>query len=532
MAQELLWVSNRTIGFVSNGSGAINNAGFHSRDWWQTKVNAVGTAAARAAAMGTNDAPLVLAAGYDFYGDSAFEGYVVGADNVMDDVEVGMGVFLINTAGDPPDITSDWYKIAWVGNHASVTFGGVGNNAIRIDTIANTGDAAASVVTKIGGASDKLFAAGGSHFLNLDATWRKVAIYTNIPTETIDESAAMVGGVLADNTGVDVIWYKVTPGDAGGQDDVVAAKGDVEQTYYGDAHDAACYMNSIASSYWHNPLAEWGVVDGDGGAYHLVKLDNDHNISFEGFHFTNVAISTRDLFSITNNPTNIYWGNSIFSAARGAIGISSVYRAILNECYSDDSVVRNHFAAISIGGVVRNCILKLADTKEGIEVQYGTRVDNCVFINGATGVKVTGWGGSVTNSTFYNQTAYAVYVNHATATFYVTSNIFETAAVDVPAVLIANVSKGLLNRNVAFCAAGDFTIDPFVDSNNVGGQADFSIAGPNDLIDVDPELADPANYDFRLKASSPAWNKGKPSQSGGYSTPGAWNRINLARTKP
>ncbi len=53
--------------------------------------------------------------------------------------------------------------------------------------------------------------------------------------------------------------------------------------------------------------------------------------------------------------------------------------------------------------------------------------------------------------------------------------------------------------------------------------------GQGGHIEADPLYADSANGDYRLKATSPIWNKGIPLPIDGYSTPGAWDRINLAR---
>lgn len=348
------------------------------------------------------------------------------------------------------------------------------DNVVLAD-IVSSGDNTNTTIN-VGGALDTLQNAldkGSTIAANYNRT-----IYTNLSenlTAAIDVDAS--GGSIAKNTKKKIVGFNTTPGDM-----------DKGSSYYQGPLDA--YINGIDTS-------KCVTYDAQGNAIDVFAIDGRDNIEFRNIYFYNTdGLSGNNGVGFSNTPIGTKFVNCKFAALyRGVDDTAEV--VLLQDCYSHSDIA-HYFANLKGNGhTVIDCIINIGAGAAGIRIwNIGALIIGNMFIGGEEGIRLITEGGAVVcHNTFYNQTLWCIRLGSLTiATLIEYNNIFMPAAVDDYAVYIVDSQGTVLYSNYswAYCAAGNFTVDPWYDDTN-----DKSFMGPNSTKDTDPQLVDAVNGDLR-----------------------------------
>lgn len=381
---------------------------------------------------------------------------------------------LANVAGEDAGFSDGIYEV--------IAVDGSGNY-IDIDDSFVYEDTGADI--KVGGAFATLQAALDDDSTN--AAGYNRTIYTNL-AETLAAAIDIDtgGGDVSKNTHKRVIGFNSAPGDM-----------DYGGAYYQSPLDA--YKNGIDTNkcvrYNGNGMADstFAITEDNIGLRNLYPYNNERTSGHFGV----------ELGSTGTVPSNLIIRNCKFSYLFRAASWECDGIAIIN-CYSHSDVINKHYDMAYLGGTtsfsyILGCVINAVfDRTIRIASGYGIVAGNIIIgdgVNTERGLQIEDAKVIAHNNTFYGYTIRAISLEHAAATLIEFNNIFVLTAVDDYAVcaLAANGTILYSDYSWAYCAAGDFTVEPWYDDTN-----DVGFQGAHSTKDVDPQLVDPANGDFRL----------------------------------
>lgn len=357
---------------------------------------------------------------------------------------------------------------------------------------------------KVGGAFDSLQNA----IDNSDPDTYNVTIYINKHTtlsSTLDLTA--IGGNIANDSVLKIhgLYSNVDDMDAGG-------------AYYQDP------FNALENGVDTNKCIK---LDGNNAAIDIVTITNQHNIYFENIYFTNSnQASGNNLIELGTNPFNIHFHNCKFDDAYYFFNGTS-YGIYLDNCYFGNNYGASYSMVSSmVAGYAMRCVFNIENKTYGPANSYLV-YNSCIFYKGTYALYYA-LKASCLHCVFYLQTGAGIYL--ATTSSFVSghSNIFYLAAADDRAIFI-NSAGGTGSKDMVNCcvwsAGGQLSSNHVYSAKTSKG---WDLPG---AIEADPLFADAANYDFRLKPSSPCLNKGKKTKGiaatddgDGLTNIGIWQR--------
>ena len=313
-----------------------------------------------------------------------------------------------------------------------------------------------------------------------DYVWIK-----NTGTYNLAAALTIAGtGSVADNTHIRFIGYHTTMSES-----TLVSDMDYGQANYGGA------INPSASN-------AWVTFDGNAAEINLLYTSaSKHNIHFRNIHFLNTAAFT--VMSHVGSVNGWSFINCKFTTGYRVYNQTSVYMfgLLLLDCYIS-SVSAAFSGGTASGLAVIGC--NIIQGSGGILCGTGSCIIGNIISGGSRCVECLGIPFIVMNNVFYNYTDVGVRTNVATGVLIEFNNIYIPAAVDDYAVntISAKGSCTFTDFSYAYCAAGNFTVNPFNDSTNA-----IDIKGVNSVKDTNPQLVN-AGTDYKLKTTSPCLNRG------------------------
>lgn len=469
----------KAVVFVGDGSGAAAIASGYTKTKWDERVAAIGAEAARDLLMDVNGFPIVEEDACDYtFSDQQIDISGVAAMGVI----VGMCAYIYNATNG---IDDGIYEITTVST-----------NYIICANMSDTGiDCEVDVIV------------GGEFFIQdaLDETTASAYSVDIHVRDALVLSATSIdvtigGGSNTRNTFKRILGYNTAPGDMdlGG--------------FYHESPIDILKADSIDST-------KTVTLDGNNDNVSIFTVGVD-NIIIENFHLTNTGTTNSLIHSGT--PQNVVFRNCRFSI--GVFVSQAIISSMLfDSCYSDDSLTGNHYQLGDNACIVLNCVGKVAATKFFVVVATieGSQIIGCIAVNGTRGVRIFGNDAVVSNNTFYNQTVYGIDLFSATRCISY-NNIFYL----YPGAKAFGITLGSVVYSDYNCFRESDNTD-LTFAEHLSGY-EVPIIGAHS-IEVDPQFMDAANFDFRLKTTSPCLNTGRPNPDNSYINMGAWQRISRIR---
>lgn len=255
---------------------------------------------------------------------------------------------------------------------------------------------------------------------------------------------------------------------------------------------------------WGVPLVLIDDVD-NVALYHIHVKDNGND---SGFEINNGATRFNYLYYNCKSTGHGERGwNFATSNARGHVLMYCVSEGCTGYAVYDDGL---------LGGRYYYCNFK-SNENSIVRCRNDGVFYKCAISGSTYGIFTTSpYLIDIIECVFYNQDGSCYRTNVENASAVLTNNIFMPAE---------EADKSILH------VSGSIIINEYNVLANVAtgaGCSDIDAPGENNIV-VDPQFADAANGDYRIKATSEIWNKGMPGMpeiGGGLTTPGAWQRIN------
>lgn len=292
---------------------------------------------------------------------------------------------------------------------------------------------------------------------------------------------------------------------------------DKDGTYYGGALTAFQTDESFTIGRTNGKWIEWNAK---GNSIHILEK-NTSNFEMRNIKIyntatggTNALLHVDDASIYNSSFANCWFGTADLLQVDDNKSLSGA----MMDCYIDDSVVRVSMADIAQTVFSRNIFNRTS--RVGISNVQGSMFTLCLFYKGADGLRIsTSNYAFVYFCVFFDQTEKCIELSagaQALSPFY--NNIFSpVAAADIA----IGISNGSLNAASANNIMYSVTAGAVLTNPIVHDQISPNPPLPVGTIEKDPLFVDPANGDFRLRASSPALNGGMRSLFNGWTTIGA-----------
>ena len=229
-----------------------------------------------------------------------------------------------------------------------------------------------------------------------------------------------------------------------------------------------------------------------GGTYSLTHIDT----ALFNPRFINCWFGTAERFAVNDTPI--------------AIG------AMFSDCYFDDAIVAPSLVDYDATLLV-NSIVNLAAATDGLTALGESCVESCLFYGGLSGMRNVN-DSRISNSVFYGQTVECVKVTSAIGgPASVMNNIFSPVAAADIGISFTDGSRGPSFNNIFYSVAAGVVLTNPISHDQITPNPPLPVGS----LEVDPQFVNPADGDFRLRASSPALNGGRRSLFNGYTTIGA-----------
>lgn len=396
------------------------------------------------------------------------------------------------------------------------------SSSITID-LSSGGLGAETVELWIGGAFPDIVTAMNDSTLSEDpdGTYRKRYICVNVNQE-VDAVSDFVAesseqALREDDGSRKIIGFydsiSVVQPDAGYR---VVSDIDEGGTYYGGAWQAFKSDNSFTDV---RPNGKWIEWNANGNDIVILEL-NTSNFEMRNFkvHNTIADASAEDaVFHIDTANINTRYINCQFTdSSNWQLDDLVASGGAVIDCYFDDSLDIVDLVDFTSASFV-NCIISLGTKTNGV-----ANATNCNFIStlvhaGTIGLNLP-VGCSVINGIMFNQTTDCVlmdadgqYLNM----FY--NTIFSPIAAADNAIDIGDGSLGSGFNNIIYSATAGAVLTVPIKHDQIAPDPPLPVA----TIEKDPQFVNPADGDFRLRASSPALNGGMRSLFDGWTTIGA-----------
>ena len=396
------------------------------------------------------------------------------------------------------------------------------DNAIVID-LSSGGLGAETAEVWIGGAYPDIATARNASTLaeDPDGTYRKRYICVNVDQEvdTITDFVAETSetALREDDGSRKIIGFydslSVVQPDAGYR---IVSDMDQGGIYYGGAWEAFKRDESFTSIRSDGKWVEWNAKGND---INILEL-NTSNFEMRNIKIHNtIADSTAEgILHIDTANFNTQFVNCWFATSSRFVVDDLVGKGNgVLDCYFEDTIdvmnITDFRSSYFIG-----CIINLGTKANGFAVLDDCYVCSCLIYEGQLGINQMA-NSSIMNNIFFNQTASCVtLVNGVQAPSIYSNNIFSPAeAADIAIdILFGSLGSGF-NNIMYSVSAGAVLTNPIV----------HDLISPNPplpvgTLEVDPLFVNPADGDFRLRASSPALNGGLTGLFDGRTTIGAW----------
>ena len=397
------------------------------------------------------------------------------------------------------------------------------NASITID-LSSGGLGAETVEVWIGGAYPDIATAINASTLSEDpdGTYRKRYICVNVDQEVdavTDFVAETSETALREDDGSRKIigFYdsiSVVQPDAGYR---VVSDMDRGGIYYGGAWQAFKTANGFSTV---RPDGKWVEWNAKGNDINILEL-NTSNFGMRNIkiHNTIADSSAEGLLHIDTANFNTQFVNCWFATSSRFVMDDLVGKGNgVLDCYFEDTIdamsMTDFRSSYFIG-----CIIDLGTKANGFAVLDDCYVCCCLIYEGEIGINQMA-NSSLMNNIFFNQTVSCVVsVAGVQATSVCINNIFSPAEAADIAINMAKGSMGSGFNSIMYSVtAGAVLTNPIVHD-----QISPNPALPVGTLEVDPQFVNPADGDFRLRASSPALNGGMRSLFGGRTTIGAWS---------
>ena len=285
--------------------------------------------------------------------------------------------------------------------------------------------------------------------------------------------------------------------------------------YYGGAWEAFKRDESFTSI---RPDGKWTEWNAKGNDINILEL-NTSNVEMRNLKIHNtIADSTAEgILHIDTANFNTQFVNCWFATSSRFVVDDLVGKGNgVLDCYFEDTIDAMSMSDFR-GSYFVGCIIDLGAKANGVATLDDCCLDSCLIYGGEIGINGMA-NSSVRNTVFFDQTTQCIILTVAVqATSVFINNIFSPAAAADIAIDIENGSLGLGFNNIMYSAtAGAVLTNPIVHD-----QTSPNPPLPVGTLELDPQFVNPADGDFRLRASSPALNGGMRSLFNGYTTIGA-----------
>ena len=393
---------------------------------------------------------------------------------------------------------------------------------ITIDTAYTAGDDAKTVQVWIGGAYPDIATAINASTLaeDPDGTYRKRYICVNVNQEVdavtdflaeTSETAHREDGGSRMLIGFYDSLSVVQP-DAGYR---LVSDMDRGQPYYGGAWQAFKTANGFTTV---RPDGKWVEWNAKGNDINILEL-NTSNFGMRNIkiHNTIADSSAEGILHIDTANFNTQFVNCWFAASSRFVVDDLVGKGNgVIDCYFEDTIDEMSMSDFR-GSRFMGCIIDLGTKTNGVASLDDCHVCCCLIYEGEIGINQMA-NSSLMDNIFFNQTVSCVVsVSGVQATSVCINNIFSPAEAADIAINMTNGSMGSGFNNIMYSvSAGAVLTNPIVHA-----QISPNPPLPVGTLEVDPQFVNPADGDFRLRASSPALNGGMRSVFDGYTTAGA-----------
>ena len=282
-----------------------------------------------------------------------------------------------------------------------------------------------------------------------------------------------------------------------------------------EASDTITIDNVSITEVLHPGWISW---DAQGNTMNILEL-NTSNFEMRNVKIHNTAVGgTNSLTHIDTALFNPRFINCWFGTAeRFAVNDTPVaIGAIFSDCYFDDAIVAPSMVDYD-ATLYRNSIINLAAATNGLIAVGASYVDSCLFYGGLSGIQNVD-SSHISNSIFYGQTVTCITIaNDVSGPASVINNIFSPVAAADIGINLTNGSIGAAFNNIFYSVAAGVVLTNPISHDQITPNPPLPVGS----LEVDPQFVNPADGDFRLRASSPALNGGGRTLWNGYTTIGA-----------
>lgn len=294
---------------------------------------------------------------------------------------------------------------------------------------------------------------------------------------------------------------------------------DEGQVYYGGAWQAFKSDEGFTDI---RPNGKWIEWDANGNSINILEL-NTSNFEIRNFKIHNTAtggtnslVHADDAAVVNESFINCWFATADLPLASDQFLIN----AVIADCYYSNSIVSNNLTKVLRSWLMNNIFNGDGLAAAIVDVSHTSTFMGNLFYKGTDGVIGATFDTSLfISNVFFDQTDACLTGSDSTAAMFVINNIFSPAAAADNALQIESTGGTLLaaSRNNIFYSvtAGAILTNPIVHS-----EISPNPPLPVGSLEVNPMFVNPADGDFRLRASSPALNGGLRSLFGGYTTIG------------
>jgi len=306
-------------------------------------------------------------------------------------------------------------------------------------------------------------------------------------------------GDIANNVKVRITGFHTTPGDM-----------DVGGAYYQSPLDA--YLSGIDT----DCIVD---IDGNNGAFSIMKIDAKENIEFGNFYFHNTDKATgHQCIEVSNQSDGLLFDRCFFDDAYRAIAgtglvLAPVDGMLIRDCYGGSTWTKPS-THIKLTGVLNFVVRSVWDGCGSAVAGSGGFFGNLAV----GGVNVFTGNGSVyiKNNTVYNCTGGAIFLHYNNAVAIVCDNILVPNQSGYAIKINTGGGSVRNDYNCIWGADGNQLATPFITFKS-GGTA--PVLGGHS-IEADPKFVNPASGDFRPRNKS-VLRGGQPDTVGNATQMGA-----------